>query len=192
MDSPCSSHDHRRRSLAGDWPSGAGQHSLRGGWLLRQHLPWSSRTTNDIVIAPTAQTIAKFLDRLSEQEYYVSREAAIDALRRNSMFNVIDLESGWKVDLIIRKSRPFSLEEFRRRMAARLFEVPVFVATAEDTILTKLEWAAMGESERQVRDAAGIVSVKATELDREYISRWANELGVAEQWHRLIAEQKNF
>lgn len=148
------------------------------------------RTTNDIVIviAPTAQTLAKFLDRLPEQEYYVSREAAMDALRRNSMFNVIDLESGWKVDLIIRKSRPFSLEEFRRRMAAKLFEVPVFVATAEDTILTKLEWATMGESERQVRDAAGIVSVKASELDREYIGRWAGELGVAEQWHRLIKE----
>jgi hypothetical protein len=147
------------------------------------------RSTNDIdiVIAPTRQTLTAFLDRLPEPDYYVSQDAAFDALRRQSQFNVIDLESGWKVDLIICKSRPFSIEEFRRRLPAELFEVPVFVATAEDTILAKLEWSKLGESERQVRDVAGIVSVKAADLDREYVAAWARELGVTELWQQLIS-----
>jgi len=33
---------------------------------------------------------------------------------------VIDLASGWKIDLIIRKLRPFSEEEFRRRQQVNL------------------------------------------------------------------------
>ena len=31
------------------------------------------------------------------------------------MFNIIEMETGWKLDLVIRKARPFSLEELRRR-----------------------------------------------------------------------------
>jgi hypothetical protein len=52
-------------------------------------------------------------------------------------------------------------------------------------VLAKLEWAAMGESERQVRDAEGIVEVKGDTLDRAYVDRWAPALGVDEAWQRL-------
>jgi hypothetical protein len=58
------------------------------------------------------------------------------------------------------------------------------VATAEDTILSKLEWAKKGGgSERQLTDVRGIVDVKGRDLDRAYIERWANDLGVLELWH---------
>ena len=106
---------------------------------------------------------------------------------RRSMFNVIDLSTGWKVDLIVRKPRPFSVEEFRRRLPARLLGVDVCVATPEDTILTKLEWAAMSGSDRQLRDVAGVLAVKRGELDIPYIELWAVELGVLELWRKVVA-----
>lgn len=146
------------------------------------------RTTNDIdiVIAPTEETLRSFLQRLPEQDYYVDHDAAIDALRRRTQFNVIDMETGWKVDMIVRKGRAFSQEEFRRRIEARLFDVPVYMATAEDTILSKLEWSLLGGgSERQIQDAQGVVTVKADQLDRAYLERWAAALGVEDLWRRL-------
>lgn len=55
----------------------------------------------------------------------------------------------------------------------------------EDAVLSKLEWARMGgDSERQIRDAAGIVEV-TTSLDREYLRFWARELGVLDLWERI-------
>lgn len=56
------------------------------------------RTTNDIdiVIAPTEETLRRFLHGLPEQDYYVDHDAALDALRRRTQFNVIDMETGWK------------------------------------------------------------------------------------------------
>ena len=39
-------------------------------------------------------------------------DAALEAHKRQSLFNVIDLASGWKIDLIIRKSRAFSQGSF--------------------------------------------------------------------------------
>src|SRR5260370_17067710 len=58
-------------------------------------------------------------------------DSALEAHQRQSMFNVIDQATGWKIDLIIRKSRPYSQEEFRRRQRATLHGVAVFMTAAE-------------------------------------------------------------
>ena len=76
--------------------------------------------------------------------YYVDEEAALDAFQRQGQFNVIVLESDWKADLMLRKKRAFSRSEFERRELATIDETQVFVATAEDTIVAKLEWARAG------------------------------------------------
>lgn len=61
--------------------------------------------------------------------------------------------------------------------------VPVFVASAEDTVVAKLEWSKLaGGSERQRRDVGGILAARGAELDRVYIERWVFELDLAEEW----------
>lgn len=59
----------------------------------------------DFVIAPTLGALHKLLDLLPQDQFYVSREAALDAYARESLFNVVDMGSGWKVDFICRKSQ---------------------------------------------------------------------------------------
>jgi hypothetical protein len=116
-------------------------------------------------------------------QYYVDADAARDALRRRSIFNVIDLASGWKVALILRKDRTFSRDEFARRMKMTILGVPVFVASPEDTIVAKLEWSKLaGGSQRQRRDVAGIVATVGAALDRAYVERRVRDLDVADQW----------
>jgi len=145
------------------------------------------RTTNDIdlVIAPTRTSLEAFVRSLEPTEYYVSPEAALEAFGRQGQFNVIVLESGWKVDLILRKERAFSHSEFERRELAEIEETPVFVATAEDTIVAKLEWAKAGESERQLRDVTGILELRGSSLDLAYIERWVAELDLHGEWQRV-------
>ena len=58
----------------------------------------------------------------------------------------------------------------------------LFVASAEDVLLAKLEWAKLGASARQIEDAAGIVRLQGAELDVGYVERWVKVLGVEEQW----------
>lgn len=71
----------------------------------------------DVVIEVEPRTLGMFLESLGPG-FYRSREAAMDALAREKMFNVVHLETGFKVDLIVRKSRPFSRIEFSRRQPA--------------------------------------------------------------------------
>jgi hypothetical protein len=130
------------------------------------------RATQDInlVIAPTAHQLQHLVRLLPDSEYYASEEAALDALRREAQFNVIDFATGWKIDLIIRKSRLFSRTEFERRSAVDLFGLQIFVASAEDILLAKLEWAKAGQSMRQLEDCATILRTRREELDYTYIN----------------------
>jgi hypothetical protein len=139
----------------------------------------------DIVIDADAAHLDTLLPRLAALHFYVDADAAREALASRSQFNVIDPESGWKADLIIRKDRPFSREEFARREEADLPFGSVAVARPEDLILAKLEWALAGQSERQLDDVEGIVAVSGDRLDLAYLDRWATELGVSEPWERI-------
>jgi hypothetical protein len=145
------------------------------------------RATNDIdfIIAPTVAQVNTFIKSLSK-DYYVNPEAAQDAFRNRSMFNVIDYKTGWKADLIIRKDRPFSLEEFRRRVSVNILGAQVTVISPEDAILSKLEWSKKGQSERQFRDALGVAVVQWEGLDKEYLRKWARELTVEELLETLL------
>ena len=139
----------------------------------------------DVVIDPEPERLDALLARLQGAGLYADADAARVALAQRTQFNAIDPRSGWKADLIIRKDRPFSREEFARRAEARLPLGAVQIATAEDAILAKLEWAHSGRSERQLSDVAGMVAVSGDRLDLTYLDRWAAELGVTDLWERV-------
>jgi hypothetical protein len=144
------------------------------------------RTTQDldmVIDPPSAAELDALLASVPADKYYVDADTARDALRRRSMFNLIDLASGWKVDLILRKNRPFSREEFARRMKMTILGVAAFIASPEDTIVAKLEWSKQsGGSERQRRDVAGILTNAGDALDRAYIERWVRDLDLDDEW----------
>jgi hypothetical protein len=142
----------------------------------------------DLVIDPTPEQLAALLSQFPAEEYYVSPEAAEEALAQRSQFNVIDFTSGWKVDFIIRKLREFSQLEFVRRTPLTLLGLTLHVATAEDTIIAKLEWANRSASERQLEDVAGILRRQGEQLDLPYLERWVDQLGLQAEWDRARAK----
>jgi Uncharacterised nucleotidyltransferase len=138
----------------------------------------------DIVIAASRDQVEQLVQLLPETEYYVELESALRAYDHESMFNVIDLANNWKVDIIFRKSRAFSQEEFKRRHSMNVDAIPVFVASAEDIVLAKLEWSRLAESHRQIEDVAAILRLQWSRLDQDYLKRWIAELGVQREWEK--------
>lgn len=143
----------------------------------------------DIVIAPTEKQLLEFSESLGE-DYYVSREAVRDALAHNSMFNIVDNQSGWKADFILCKDRPFSHQEFKRKCLTKIRDLDVWVTSPEDTILSKLEWAKDSQSEQQFRDALGVAVVQWDHLDADYLLKWAKELQVEDSLKRLLEQAR--
>jgi hypothetical protein len=149
-----------------------------------------TRSTHDcdmVIDADTGQ-LRRFVRSLPNERFYASEEAALEALAHRSQFNVLDLASGWKIDLVLRKQRPFSATEFGRRELRTLLGRTLPVATIEDTIIAKLEWAKMaGGSARQIEDVRELLASGA-QLDPAYLDRWLDELDLRDIWALTTAE----
>ncbi len=155
---------------------------LTGSFASAYHGSLRSTQDIDLVIEATPPQLRTLVESLPGSEYYGEIDAALEAHRRTSMFNIIDLKSGWKIDMIIRKDRAFSREEFRRRQLITTQGLSFFVASAEDIVLAKLEWSKLAQSQRQIADAAGILKTSWDSLDRSYLRKWIGELGLEKEW----------
>jgi hypothetical protein len=150
------------------------------------------RSTQDIdlVIEATPGQLRVFAGALPNDEYYVDLGAAIEACRRESLFNVIDLASGWKIDLIFRKSRTFSREEFTRRQLIDLQGLHLDVASAEDVIIAKLEWSKLAQSQRRLEDVSAILRMRSDSLDLLYLEKWIHDLSLDTEWEEAQRRAK--
>jgi hypothetical protein len=151
-----------------------------------------SRATQDfdLVVALDEATARKLARSLPADRFYASEEAAADAVRSSTLFNVIDMTTGWKVDLVPLKQRAFSRREFNRRREVEVLGMRVFVASLEDVILSKLEWSALGGgSARQLEDVRELARIAGEQLDEAYIEAGATELGVSAAWASIRASR---
>lgn len=87
-----------------------------------------------------------------------------------------DFKKGLKADSILLKDREFGKVEFG------------WVASAEDVILSKLEWSKLSDSERQYRDAMQVAATQHQTLDLNYLKHWAVQLKVEGLLDKLLAE----
>jgi len=126
--------------------------------------------------------------------YYVDAGMISEAITRKSCFNVIHLATMFKVDVFVLKDRPYDRTALGRiRQDSLTPEEPgtkVLLAAPEDIVLNKLEWFRSGDevSERQWRDAVGVLKVQKDRLDRGYLAHWATELGLSDLLQRAWRE----
>ncbi len=164
------------------------------GGSLASSLHGVMRSTLDVdIVADMRQEHIQPLVAALSEEFYVDEEMMRDALRRRSSFNLIHYETAFKVDIFIRKIRPFDQMQLERRKLAVIVADPeqsVYVLSPEDTLLAKLEWYRLGGevSERQWRDVLGILQVREGELDLDYVRTWARELQVTDLLERALNE----
>jgi hypothetical protein len=127
------------------------------------------------------------------KEFYADDEMMRDAIEHHSSFNLINLETAFKVDIFIRKSRAFDQMQLERRRPSVIAinpEQKIYVVSPEDVILSKLEWYRMGGevSDRQWRDILGVLKTRAGELDIDYLRKWAKELKVTDLLDRALKD----
>lgn len=111
----------------------------------------AARSTMDVdIVCDLRRDHVETFIKLLGNEFYCSSTAILSAIDRQSCFNLIHLDTSFKVDVFILRARPFDRASMQRAKIGLLTTAPDFsapIATAEDTIIAKLEWyRATGET----------------------------------------------
>lgn len=145
----------------------------------------------DIVVALPPESIQVLLDAFPPPTYLLDLKAMQDAIANRSMFNLLAIDEGEKVDFWLLTEEPFDRSRFARRQIADAGGLRFFLSSPEDTILAKLRWSKLcGGSEKHYRDALHVYEVQHGVLDLQYLAHWAGQLGVQLLLDRLKAEAK--
>lgn len=125
-------------------------------------------------------------------DWYLDVDMAREALEHNRAFNVIHIGDSHRFDFFPVFTDFHACELKRATRELLRFpggEVLCFVASSEDSILSKLQWYRDGGevSERQWSDIMGIFAIDLS-LDLEYLKRWALKLGVSDLLSRAISQ----
>ncbi len=142
---------------------------LVGSFASSYHGAPRSTQDIDIVIDAGPEQLQKLIQDLQGTGYYAQMDDALEAWRHQSMFNVLDTEVSWKIDFIFVPPTPFGRQEFRRRKPIEFQGIPLFIATPEDVILSKLQWVKMSESGRQIADVSALLKNIWENLDHNYL-----------------------
>jgi hypothetical protein len=167
-----------------------------GGESVASSVHGISRPTLDLdIVADLRPDQADEFAALLQPDFYVDVTMIRDALSRGRFFNVIHYQTSFKVDVFPLRDDEYSRFSFARRRFEKCLSFgpepfECAVATAEDTILRKLEWYRAGgeTSERQWNDLRGVLKVSGPRLDLAYLRHWAPYLKVADLLERLLAE----
>lgn len=109
-----------------------------------------------------------------EKGFYCDRDAVQDAIKKRSLFNIIDFESGFKADFIVLKDEPYRITEFKRRQLHQFGNQDLYIVSPEDLLLSKLIWIQDYQSEIQILDIKALLELE--NLNKTYLQNWIKSL----------------
>ncbi|MBK7972718.1 MAG: hypothetical protein IPK07_05355 [Deltaproteobacteria bacterium] len=147
----------------------------------------------DLVCNLEAAQVGSLVTAL-DADYYVDAAAVRAAIAERRSFNLIHLATMMKVDVFLVRDGAYDRTSFDRHVERALSSEPgarsYSFRSPEDVVLRKLEgYRAGGEvSDRQWADTIGVLKVQGSALDRAYLERWAEALGVGDLLERAFVE----
>jgi hypothetical protein len=141
----------------------------------------------DVVLDLRDQQVVALCQAFASDEFYVSEQAAREAVRRGGQFNIIHSVSGNKIDLLAVPPGEWGRTELARRRRMKILpDLEGYCARPEDVILGKMRYYRDGGSEKHLRDITGILKVSGNEVDRQYVSLWAERMGLTDIWQAVL------
>ncbi|NJK65259.1 MAG: nucleotidyltransferase family protein [Microcoleus sp. CSU_2_2] len=152
------------------------------------------RTTRDLdlVIELNRDSIAGLVEVLETAGFYCPPGAVEDMQNgRGRVLSVTHMTFVLNADMMLNADTEFDRSKMARRRLEALDEAGIeqfWIAAAEDIVLSKLLWRKQSRSQKQWIDVLGIMKVQSDHLDRDYLTEWAEELGLIDDLNLAFVE----
>ncbi|MEM6265622.1 MAG: nucleotidyl transferase AbiEii/AbiGii toxin family protein [Bacteroidota bacterium] len=135
-----------------------------------------ARTTRDIdiVIELKESDVERFTNGFTG--FFIDDIGIVNEVRRGGMFNLIDEQTAFKIDFIVRSRTEYGEIEFSRRQKLSLEGVELWVVSLEDLIIAKLRWIQDFQSDRQIHDIQNLLL--NPNIDWQYLDMWIERLNL--------------
>ncbi len=163
------------------------KYMLTGAMAMMRYAAFRQTADIDIVLEFDSDDKDKFINAL-EPEYYVPHNAVRSAFETKRMFNVIHIETAFKIDCVPKKSNDFQQSSFDRREKTDYYGKEIWIISKEDLILSKLWWAKDTHSEMQLRDIKNLIQ---SGFDEIYTEKWLDNLGIETAYYECLNEVEN-
>lgn len=127
----------------------------------------------DVVIELKQSDINLFISNFKDR-FYFNENTIREETNKKGMFNIIDTDTGYKVDFIVRKDSPYRKTEFERKKQVEMMGVDTWVVSIEDLILSKLIWIQQLQSDKQMEDITNLLD--NDHIDFPYLRHWIEKL----------------
>jgi hypothetical protein len=128
----------------------------------------------DIVVDLSLERIDEFTELFPES--YFNKTTIRNEIKQKGIFNIIDHETGFKIDFILRKDSEYYQLAFNRRERIKELDTELWVISLEDLIIAKLIWIQQYQSEKQIHDIENLMF--NPDKDLNYIKKWCNNLNL--------------
>ncbi len=140
----------------------------------------------DVVIEVDPLSVAALCDNFPDPDWYVSPEAAQEAVKRRKQFNVVHLPTGNKIGFMIVRDTEWGRQQLLRRQPINVDGYPAYSAHPEDIILGKLQYFHEGGSDKHLTDISKMLETSGELIDQDNVARWADELNVRDEWDLVL------
>jgi hypothetical protein len=152
------------------------------------------RTTRDLdlVIEFIRDNIYQLVEALETASFYCPPGAVEDIQEgRGRVLSVTHMTLVLNADIVLNSNTEFDRSKMARRRLEALDSAGVeqfWIASPEDVVLAKLLWRQQSQSQKQWTDVLGIMKVQAENLERGYLTEWAEQLGLVDDLNLAFIE----
>jgi hypothetical protein len=152
------------------------------------------RTTRDLdlVIELNRNSIVGLVEALETAGFYCPPGAVEEMQKgRGQVLSVTHRTLVLNADMMLNANTEFDRSKMTRRRLEALDEAGLeqfWIAAPEDILLSKLLWRKQSRSQKQWTDILGIMKVQADGLERDYLTDWAEKLGLIDDLNLAFVE----
>jgi hypothetical protein len=146
------------------------------------------RSTRDIdlVVDLRPRDVSRLKETFPAPEFYFDETLARSVARKGGLFNIIHPASGFKLDIYVPTDEIEERQVENARLLPALPDRSARFSPPEELILKKLQFCAMGGSDKHLRDIAAMLQISPDEIDRGYVSAQAARHGLTDLWEAVV------